>query len=66
MSSAIPRTFWSSPLRYLKWASYEKPAIFYSIVLGCLGPVALVGIPPLRRLAGDEDPPRIPLTYPSE
>lgn len=31
-----------------------------------MGPVSLVVIPPLRRMAGDQDPPRIPLTYPSE
>lgn len=64
--SAIPKTFWSSPIRYLKWASYEKPAIFYSVILGCMGPVAIVAIPPLRRLAGDENPPLVPLTYPSK
>lgn len=64
--SAIPKTFWSSPIRYLKWASYEKPAIFYSVILGCMGPVALVVIPPMRRWAGDQNPPMVPLTYPSK
>jgi hypothetical protein len=66
MSGAVPKTFWSSPIRYLRWASHEKPAIFYSILLGALGPVSLFVIPPLRRMAGDEDPPKIPLTYPGE
>lgn len=64
--AAIPKTFWSSPIRYLRWASHEKPAIFYSIIIGSMGPVCLVAIPPMRRYAGDEDPPPIPLTYPSE
>ncbi|RWQ93987.1 putative NADH-ubiquinone oxidoreductase 9.5 kDa subunit [Paecilomyces variotii] len=56
--------FWSTPLRYLRWASYEKPAIFYSIIVGSMGPVALVTLPPIRRFFGDVDPEPIPLTYP--
>ncbi|OJJ83050.1 NADH:ubiquinone oxidoreductase subunit NDUFA3 [Aspergillus glaucus CBS 516.65] len=56
--------FWSSPLRYLRWASHEKPAIFYAMVLGCSGPVSLVALPPIRRFFGDVDPQPIPLTYP--
>jgi hypothetical protein len=64
MSSSLPKTFWSSPIRYLRWASHEKPALFYSIVIGAMGPVSLVVIPPMRRWAGDDDPPRVPLTYP--
>ena len=66
MSAGIPKSFWSSPFRYLKWASYEKPAIFYSVIVGAMGPVFLLTIPPLRRLAGDEKPARIPLSYPGK
>ena len=66
MAAAVPKTFWGSPIRYLRWASHEKPAIFYSCILGAFGPVALVVIPPLRRMVGDEDPPKIPMTYPGE
>jgi len=62
--SALPKTFWGSPVRYLRWASHEKPAIFWSCVLGGSAPLTFVVIPPLRRYVGDEDPPRIPLTYP--
>ena len=58
--------FWSTPLRYLRWASHEKPAFFYSIVVGSLGPVFLVGLPPIRRYFGDVDPEPIPMTYPSK
>jgi hypothetical protein len=57
--------FWSTPLRYIRWASYEKPAILYSLIIGSMGPVALFGIPPIRRALGDVDPEPIPLTYPS-
>lgn len=64
MASSVPQKFWNSPVRYLRWAMHEKPAIFWSCILGALGPVALVGLPPLRRTFGDFDPPRIPLTYP--
>lgn len=48
----------------MRWASYEKPAIFYSIVLGSLGPVALFTLPPIRRYFGDVDPAEIPFSYP--
>lgn len=64
--SALPKTFWGSPVRYLRWASHEKPAIFWSVVLGLMGPLSFAVIPPLRRYVGDEDPPRIPLTYPGK
>ncbi|GFF55432.1 NADH-ubiquinone oxidoreductase 9.5 kDa subunit [Aspergillus udagawae] len=56
--------FWSTPLRYLRWASHEKPAIFYSLVVGATGPLMLVTLPPIRRFFGDVDPEPIPLTYP--
>ncbi|GIK00216.1 hypothetical protein Aspvir_004236 [Aspergillus viridinutans] len=56
--------FWSTPLRYLRWASHEKPAIFYSLVVGATGPLMLVTLPPIRRFFGDIDPEPIPLTYP--
>ncbi|KAJ5104541.1 NADH dehydrogenase [Penicillium alfredii] len=56
--------FWSTPFRYMRWASHEKPAIFFSIFIASLGPVALVGLPPLRHALGDVDPAPIPMTYP--
>jgi len=66
MAAAVPKTFWSSPIRYLRWAAHEKPAIFWSFVVGGLGPVSVAVVPTLRRYVGDEDPARIPLTYPGE
>lgn len=50
----------------MRWASHEKPAIFYSIVIGCLGPVITVIVPPIRRRLGDGPREMIPLTYPSK
>lgn len=64
-SMSSPR-FFSQPIRYLRWASFEKPAIFYSIVVGSLGPVIMVVVPPIRRRLGDGPRPPIPLTYPSQ
>jgi hypothetical protein len=61
--STVPR-FWSQPVRYLRWAAVEKPAIFFSVVIGSLGPVMIVTVPPIRRRFGDGPRPAIPLTYP--
>ncbi|PMD63347.1 uncharacterized protein K444DRAFT_523188 [Hyaloscypha bicolor E] len=61
--SAYPR-FFSQPFRYLRWAAIEKPAIFYSIVIGSLGPVLVFTVPPIRTRLGDPKRPEIPLTYP--
>lgn len=57
--------FFSNPIRYLRWVSFEKPAIFYSIIIGSLGPVLMVVVPPIRRRLGDGPREPIPLTYPS-
>ena len=64
MSATTPR-FWSTPLKYCRWAARERPALFFSVVIGALGPVTLATVPPLRRLIGDVDAAPIPLTYPS-
>lgn len=64
MSSASP-LFFKQPLRYLKWASINKPAYFYSIIVGLTGPAMMFTVPPIRRWLGDEKRPQIPMTYPS-
>ncbi|RAL12700.1 NADH:ubiquinone oxidoreductase subunit NDUFA3 [Aspergillus homomorphus CBS 101889] len=56
--------FWSTPFRYMRWASHEKPAIFYSLIVGAMGPVALVTLPPIRRYFGSYDPEPVRFTYP--
>jgi hypothetical protein len=63
MSSPTPE-FYKGPLRYLKWASYNKPAYFYSIIIGLAGPVFVAVVPPIRRYYGDGPRPKIPMTYP--
>ncbi|KAF4587194.1 NADH-ubiquinone oxidoreductase 9.5 kDa subunit [Ophiocordyceps camponoti-floridani] len=56
--------FWSTPLKYCRWASRERPAIFWSVIIGAIGPIGMVVGPPIRRWCGDIDPPLIPTTYP--
>jgi hypothetical protein len=64
MSALTPR-FWANPIRFVKYAAREKPAYFWSVVLGSMGPLMMVVVPPIRRAVGDYDAPPIPLTYPS-
>ncbi|KAK3363445.1 hypothetical protein B0T25DRAFT_562460 [Lasiosphaeria hispida] len=56
--------FWAAPIRYFRWAAREKPAYFWSVVIGAAGPVSLIVVPPLRHRFGDPDAPTIPMTYP--
>ena len=58
--------FFRQPIRYLRWASHEKPAIFYSCCIAMVGPVSLVVAPPIRRYFGDGPREKIPMTYPSK
>ena len=58
--------FFRQPIRYLRWASHEKPAIFYSCCIGMLGPISMVAVPPVRRYFGDGPREKIPMTYPSK
>ncbi|KAI1328677.1 hypothetical protein F5Y16DRAFT_398132 [Xylariaceae sp. FL0255] len=63
MSSPIPR-FWAGPLTYWRWAIREKPAYFWSIVIGAAGPITVLTVPPIRKRLGYENSPPIPMTYP--
>ncbi|KAF1941378.1 hypothetical protein EJ02DRAFT_434821 [Clathrospora elynae] len=62
-AAASPR-FFQQPLRYLRWASINKPAYFYSIIVGCTGPIMMVTVPPIRRYMGEAQIAKIPMTYP--
>lgn len=37
-----PVSFWTAPGSYINWAARQKPAIFWSIVLGSFGPIMMV------------------------
>lgn len=59
--------FFQQPLRFLRWASHEKPAIFYSFVIASGGPLSIVVAPPIRRYFNDDAPrEKIPMTYPGK
>lgn len=58
--------FWRQPVRYMRWASHEKPAIFFSILIGAAGPLMLIGAPPIQRYFGWQKRIEIPATYPGE
>ncbi|KAK5685379.1 n19m, NADH-ubiquinone oxidoreductase 9.5 kDa subunit [Elasticomyces elasticus] len=61
-----PVSFWSTPGTYIHWAARHKPAIFWSMVVGSMGPVVVVVAPPIRRFFGDGPRSQIPLTYPEQ
>jgi hypothetical protein len=63
MSQSQP-FFYQQPIRYLRWASHNKPAYFYSIIVGLMGPAIMVVAPPVRRYFGDGPRAKIPMTYP--
>ncbi|KAA1476383.1 hypothetical protein DENSPDRAFT_843327 [Dentipellis sp. KUC8613] len=50
--------------RYLQRQAHEAPVIFYSCVIGSLGPLLAFGVPPIRKQFGWQPAERIPLSYP--
>ena len=57
--------FFKEPIRYMRWASINKPAYFYSICVGLAGPLMVAVGVPTRKYLGYERAPKIPQTYPS-
>ncbi|KAF9158122.1 hypothetical protein DFQ26_007960 [Actinomortierella ambigua] len=51
-------------LQYLRTQAREKPYIFSSFVIAAIGPVLVVGVPPIRKSMGWVPAQRIPETYP--
>ena len=39
-----PVHFWREPLRYIHWAARAKPAIFWSLCVGSIGPIMMVRV----------------------
>ncbi|KAH9996526.1 hypothetical protein BJV77DRAFT_987515 [Russula vinacea] len=50
--------------RYLQRQAHESPVLFYSVVLGAIGPVLAYTVPPIREHFGYRPPEPIPITYP--
>jgi hypothetical protein len=57
--------FYKEPLRYLRWASINKPAYFFSICVGLAGPGIIAVAVPTRKYLGYERIAKVPQTYPS-
>lgn len=56
--------FWTSPMKYLKWAAHERPNVFYSLLIGAMGPITLIVVPPVRKAMGIQRVEAAPLSYP--
>ncbi|KAF1810880.1 NADH-ubiquinone oxidoreductase 9.5 kDa subunit [Eremomyces bilateralis CBS 781.70] len=56
--------FWHNPLKLMRWASREKPAYFWAIAIGSVGPALMVVVPPIRARMGDVEIEQIPHSYP--
>ncbi|OBZ73076.1 NADH-ubiquinone oxidoreductase 9 subunit [Grifola frondosa] len=50
--------------RYLQRQAHEAPVVFYSCVIGLIGPVMVITVPPIRRSMGWRPAEAIPTTYP--
>ncbi|EDR08507.1 uncharacterized protein LACBIDRAFT_297246 [Laccaria bicolor S238N-H82] len=53
-----------STYRYLQRQAHENPVIFYSCIIGAIGPVMVVAIPPIRERFGYQPAEMVPTTYP--
>ncbi|KIM84828.1 hypothetical protein PILCRDRAFT_67183 [Piloderma croceum F 1598] len=50
--------------RYLQRQAHEQPVIFYSVVIGFIGPAMVLTVPPIRKRFGWSPAEAIPTTYP--
>ncbi|KDR76193.1 hypothetical protein GALMADRAFT_68001 [Galerina marginata CBS 339.88] len=50
--------------RYLQRQAHESPVIFYSVVIGAIGPLMALTVPPIRQSMGYKPAEMIPATYP--
>ncbi|ETW76356.1 hypothetical protein HETIRDRAFT_52869 [Heterobasidion irregulare TC 32-1] len=50
--------------RYLQRQAHEAPVIFYSVVIGSVGPVLAFSVPTIRQSYGWRPAEPIPITYP--
>ncbi|KAF4571502.1 putative N19M, NADH-ubiquinone oxidoreductase 9.5 kDa subunit [Pleurotus pulmonarius] len=53
-----------SSYRYLQRQAHESPVIFYSCVIGAIGPVMVVTVPPIRERMGWRPAEVVPTSYP--
>lgn len=48
----------------MRWAAHERPVVFFSLIVGAIGPIAVVTVPQYRAKLGWKPAERIPVTYP--
>ncbi|KAF8349109.1 hypothetical protein F5887DRAFT_949332 [Amanita rubescens] len=53
-----------STYRYLQRQAHENPVIFYSVIIGTIGPVLVVTVPPIRERWGYRPAEMVPTSYP--
>ncbi|PAV19109.1 NADH-ubiquinone oxidoreductase kDa subunit [Pyrrhoderma noxium] len=53
-----------SSFRYLNRQAHENPVILWSCVVGAVGPLMVVTVPPIRKSFGWKPAPQIPTSYP--
>lgn len=61
--SAVFRPF-SNTFNYLRTSAHERPIVFYALLVGFSGPIAVVTVPRVRASYGWKPAERIPITYP--
>ncbi|KAH9939615.1 uncharacterized protein BXZ73DRAFT_43651 [Epithele typhae] len=59
MSAMFRQTY-----RYLQRQAHEQPVIFYSLIIGSVGPIMVATVPPIRRAFGWKPTEPAPLSYP--
>ncbi|PWN50573.1 NADH-ubiquinone oxidoreductase 9.5 kDa subunit, partial [Violaceomyces palustris] len=47
-----------------QYAAHEQPVVFFSLLIGTAGPIAVVTVPPIRKAYGWKPAERVPTTYP--
>ncbi|KAJ7158747.1 hypothetical protein C8R46DRAFT_1110161 [Mycena filopes] len=50
--------------RVLQRNAHESPVIFFSCVIGAIGPILLITVPPIKERLGYKAAEAIPLSYP--
>ncbi|KAI3625884.1 hypothetical protein CBS9595_001245 [Malassezia furfur] len=61
--SAAVRPF-NNTFKYLRASAHERPVVFFSLLVGFMGPVAVVAVPRVRASYGWKPAEKIPITYP--
>ncbi|KOS13250.1 hypothetical protein Malapachy_1485 [Malassezia pachydermatis] len=51
-------------IHYLRRAAHERPVIFFALIVGAFGPVAVLTVPGLRAQQGWKPAERVPISYP--